>query len=86
MLKCTAPRSPAHVESYKKLLQKAWCVWFQDRERFRGTEEWNIVLKPIEGKRIVFCAALREKMKKVIFLLLKTHKANKLGVFSRTII
>ena len=38
-------------------------------------------MKPIEGKIIVFCAALRGKKEKVIFLLLKTHKEDKLEFF-----
>ena len=57
------------------------------REIQRETEEWNRFLKPIEGKILVLCAALREKGKcDFFFFLLKTHKEDKLGVFSRTII
>ena len=39
-----------------------WVSWIV-REIQRETEEWNTILKPTKGKRLVFCAALREKIK-----------------------
>ena len=45
-------------------------MWFhidrereRERERFREIEKWNTVSSQLKEKRLVFCAALREKRK-----------------------
>ena len=105
MLRCTAPRCPAHIEILYQLeiggkwstslrllllmcfgvcqaigaIYKAiYCACVVSREIQRETEEWNIDLKLTKVKKLVLCAALREK-RKGNFSLLKTHKEDKLG-------
>lgn len=65
------------------LYKRDVCVWFST-ERLRETHKRA---KPIERKRIVLYVTLKGKKENVIFFFLfKTHKGDKLGVFSRKIL